>query len=328
MTQPSHQAPPPSPNAAPGALRTLAYTTLFPNDRQPGHGIFIEHRLRRQLEGGLVHPRVVAPVPWFPSRHPRFGRYAEWAQVCRRESRFGLEVSHPRYPTIPRVGMHIAPSLLALATWRHTAGVARAAQSQLLDAHYLYPDGVAAAWLANRLRLPLVLSARGSDANVLTEFPLPRRMIVAATRRASAVVCVSDALRNRLSDIGVADDKLLVLRNGVDLDGFAPMARDAARLATGIRGRSLLCVGNLLEAKGHHLVIEALQQLPDDVSLTIVGAGPFEKHLRELADRLAVASRVHFAGRRPQSELRAFYSATDIFVLASQREGLPNVVLE
>lgn len=320
------------PGAAGGGARDglpiLSFTTLFPNDRQPGHGIFVEHRLRRLREAGLAEPRVVAPVPWFPLRHPRFGRYVDYASACREETRFGMRVSHPRYLTIPRVGMHVAPALLALAVVRHVRRAAREHGARLLDAHFLYPDGVAAAWLAPRLGLPLVLSARGTDANLLPEYALPRRMILAATARAGAVVCVSDALRRRLESIGVAPGKLHVLRNGVDLDAFHPMPRDEARLATGMRGRSLLCVGNLVELKGHHLVIEALARLPADVHLTLVGTGPREARLRELASGLGLAQRVHFAGRRPQSQLPAFYNAADALVLASSREGMPNVVLE
>jgi glycosyltransferase involved in cell wall biosynthesis len=88
-----------------------------------------------------------------------------------------------------------------------------------------------------------------------------------------------------------------------------------------------LTVGYLIERKGHHLVIEALQRLPQ-FQLVVVGSGPERKALDDLAQRLGVAERVQFVGTVPQSELYLYYSAADVLVLASSREGWANVLLE
>ncbi len=311
-----------------GALPVLSLSTLFPNDRQPMRGISIAHRLRRLLANGVVQPHVVAPVPWSAPTHRRFGPKAGRAAVSREEERFGLPVTHPPYPTIPKLNTYLAPLLMACALYGHIARIAGATGARLLDAHRLYPDGVAAAWMARRLRLPLVLNACGSDTDLLRKHPLPRRMVLAATRVASAVICGSQALRQRLAEFGVEQSKLHWLRSGVDLKAFAPMHRDEARLATGMRGRSLLCVGALCRSEGHHLVIEALRQQPGDVNLTIVGDGADGARLRQLAEDYGVRSRVTFVGVQPQSQLRAFYSAADALVLAPRDEDLPEVVLE
>ena len=59
-----------------GAMKILVLSSLYPNEAQPRHGIFIEHRVAHLAQPG-DEIRVVAPVPWFPSRHPMFGRYAD-----------------------------------------------------------------------------------------------------------------------------------------------------------------------------------------------------------------------------------------------------------
>ena len=54
-------------------MRTLLFSTLYPSSERPGHGIFVETRLRELLKTGRVETRVVAPVPWFPWRSTRVG---------------------------------------------------------------------------------------------------------------------------------------------------------------------------------------------------------------------------------------------------------------
>ena len=93
-------------------LRLLTFSTLFPNAEQPNHGIFVENRLRHLLASGEASGEVVAPVPFFPSSAPVFGAWGRLARVPRHEVRHGIEVHHPRYPVIPRVGMSLAPMLL------------------------------------------------------------------------------------------------------------------------------------------------------------------------------------------------------------------------
>jgi glycosyltransferase involved in cell wall biosynthesis len=197
----------------------------------------------------------------------------------------------------------------------------------LIDAHYFYPDGVAATMIGKALNKPVVITARGTDINLIPRYPKPRRMILDAARDCAAVITVSAALKDALVGVGGTEEKITVLRNGVDLELFTPEDRSQARAKFGITRFALASVGNLIPTKGHQLVIEALQSLPD-VELLIAGRGPHEQAFRDLALRLGVADRIQFLGVLAQSELRWLYSAADSLVLASEREGWPNVLLE
>jgi teichuronic acid biosynthesis glycosyltransferase TuaC len=307
------------------AVRILTFTTLYPNAAQPRHGLFVEQRLRQVLRTGELAACVVAPVPWFPFRSPRFGLYAQYAAVPACEQRYGIEVQHPRYPVLPKIGMSVTPWFLARAG---IAAAHRLAEGfDLVDAHYFYPDGVAAALFAQRLGKPVVITARGSDINLLPRFALPRRWIRWAAARAAAIISVSRALKDELVSLGVAASKITVLRNGVDLDFFRPLERDSARAQLGWRGRTLLCVGNLLHSKGQDIAIETLRHLPD-TSLVIIGDGPDRQALESLARSIGVADRVSFVGGLAQEDLVRYYSAADALLLPSEREGWPNVLLE
>ena len=160
------------------AIRLLVFTSLYPSTVQPHHGVFVEERLRHLVESGRVAATVVAPVPWFPFRHRGFGAYAAFARVPEYEQRHGIHIHHPRYPVIPKLGMNIAPSLMhhaLLPVLRKLA--ASGGPFDLIDAHYFYPDGVAAVRLGEAIGKPVVITARGSDVNVISRHHSPARKI-------------------------------------------------------------------------------------------------------------------------------------------------------
>ncbi|OON59511.1 glycosyl transferase family 1 [Massilia sp. KIM] len=309
-------------------MKILTFSTLFPNQVRPNHGIFVETRLRHLVASGAVSSRVVAPVPWFPFRHRRFGRYADFARVPAAETRHGLSVTHPRYPLLPKVGMNLAPAMLAQGA-RATLGrmIDEGHDFDLIDAHYFYPDGVAAVRLGRYFNKPVVITARGSDISMIPQHPVPRRLIQWAAANAAHLITVCDALKTELMALGAEPGRITPLRNGVDLERFRPLARDAIREELGLDGFVLLSVGNLVELKGHDLTIGALPLLPDAV-LLLAGQGPERARLEALARELGVEDRVRFLGVLPQAELARYYNAADALVLASSREGWANVLLE
>lgn len=295
----------------------------------PGHGVFVENRLRHLLASGNVTSRVIAPVPWFPSQNPRFGQYAKFAKVPRVEQRHGVEVLHPRFPLLPKVGMNVTPWLMATAMRPVIKQLLRdGVEFDAIDAHYFYPDGVAAASLGRIFNKPVVITARGSDLNLITQFARPRRMIQRAAAQAAGLITVCQALKDVLVDLGVPAERVTVLRNGVDLKMFRPAQdRAALRRALNITGTTLLSVGNLIESKGHDVVIRALTDLPD-ARLLIIGAGEGGDDFRAIAQSVGVADRVTFVGTVKHDVLRDYYGAVDVLVLASRREGWANVLLE
>ncbi len=311
-------------------IRSLLFSSLYPSSVRPIHGIFVETRLRHLIESGEVQARVVAPVPWFPSRNPRFGEYAQFAATPALEHRNGLEVHHPRYLLLPKVGMNMAPYAMALGALPTLRRLQREGfDFDLIDAHYYYPDGVAASLLAKWLGKPFVVTARGTDLNLIPQYPFPRRLILQTAQRAHASIGVCQALMDSLRDLGAEAGKLHALRNGVDLERFVPEPREQARQRLGLapQGTYLLSVGHLIERKGHHIAIEALASLPG-VQLLVAGSGPEQGALQAQAKRLGVDERVHWVGVVPQAELKWWYSAANALALCSSREGWANVLLE
>ena len=309
-------------------IKLLTFSSLYPSSVRPNHGIFVETRLRYLLASGAVQSTVVAPVPWFPFKSERFGEYAAYARTPSEETRNGIRVLHPRFALLPKVGMSTAPALLAAAALPSLRRIIREGYDfDVIDAHYYYPDGVAAAILGKLLQKPVVITARGTDINLIPQYAGPRRMIRWAAQRAAKSITVCEALRTSMTDLGIDAERIVALRNGVDLDRFSPVDREAQRAALGLDGFTLLSVGYLIPRKAHHLIIEALTSLPD-TRLLIAGEGPEKENLIRLAQDLGVANRVTMLGALPQTELRNYYGAVDAMVLASSREGWANVLLE
>jgi glycosyltransferase involved in cell wall biosynthesis len=151
-----------------------------------------------------------------------------------------------------------------------------------------------------------------------------RRFERMAARWADVIVVVSRGElrdgRTQLTTLGA--QKLRLIENGVDTDVFSPMGPVAVRGSEAL----IVCVGRLCEQKGQDILIPALGLLDErSVRLSLVGEGPAEPGLHDLASRAGVANRVHFAGH---VDPRPYYRAADLVVIPSRWEGLPLVLLE
>ena len=151
---------------------------------------------------------VVAPVPWFPFKHEAFGRYAS-SPGCR-----GRNEARPHRAasalSADSQGRHVERALSHVCCAEepvHREIEARF-RFDLIDTHYFYPDGVAAVLLGRSLGKPVVITARGTDVNLLPEYRVPRRLVRWAAAQAAGVVAVSEALRERLIELGVPGSRV------------------------------------------------------------------------------------------------------------------------
>ena len=126
--------------------------------------------------------------------------------------------------------------------------------------------------------------------------------------------------------------ELSVIPSVVDLDWFRP-GLDASDLRGDLRleGKRVLgFTGRLVPHKGVDVILRALTQLPDDVVLLVVGAGPRLPNLVGLARRLGVSDRVRFCASVSDDDLPRYLALADVFVFPSQSrlEGFGLAVAE
>jgi len=310
-------------------MRVLSYTNLIPNRVDPNFGVFVFQRLRHTARLG-VSVEIVAPVPYVPGFASRLAPH--YARIPETDSLDGLPVHYARYPMLPKVSMLAQARLMELGTTRLVEKLHRERKFDLIDAHYLYPDCVAASRIGKRLGIPVVMSARGSDVHQFFKMPGILRQIQKALSSAAAIVAVSNSLAEPIRELpGVGE--VQVIGNGVDTSRFHRIDREEARKQLGIDRESkiVVSVAALKPIKGHRELIQAFavvrRQFPKAV-LLLVGKGPEQRSLEALCASCGVAEAVRFEGAVPNERLLLYYSAADVSCLASINEGWPNVLLE
>lgn len=194
------------------------------------------------------------------------------------------------------------------------------------------PSGMA---LARALNVPLIITFHGKDATMTTKEALKshrgREFLRQKTEiidYASRFIAVSDYIRTRLLEQDFPEEKILVLRNGIDLNYFQ-------RSTDAVRQRLIVFVGRFVEKKGVRYLIDASQQLLNqgiEFELVLVGSGPLEDRLRQQAKEAAVP--VRFTGFLMPDEIRKWIELAAVVAIPSvtaadgDSEGLPTVLLE
>lgn len=219
-------------------------------------------------------------------------------------------------------------SLLMFPKWAHFARCMKHLDIQHLHAHFANHPAMAAFVIHRLTGIPYSFTAHGSD--------LHRRkdMLKEKVRQAEFVVAISESNRKVIVEHCGPEvcRKVHVVYCGVDIEKFQPKAQPVQR---GIF--QIICVGTLHEVKGQSYLLEALGELRKRgvaFHLHLIGDGPDEWKLRELARSLGVESQVTFHGRQTQSQIIERLQDGDLLVTPSvptadgRREGLPVVLME
>jgi teichuronic acid biosynthesis glycosyltransferase TuaC len=321
---------PPSPRLLPPIvptrrLRVLVFTTVFPNTRQPLHGTFVLERIRHLA--ALADIEVVAPIPWFRAFRARAsGTQADPI----------IAIRHPKFWYLPKLLKYFRGVFLFMSTVGDVARLRATFDFDLIDAHFAYPDGFAAVLLGMWFRRPACVTLRGTIVQ-WSQRRIGRWLCDWTMQHAERVIAVAESLAARARQGDIPEQRIATIPNGVDTARFGLMDRAAARRSLGLpeAGRLLVSVGHISPRKGFHRVIRSLPrvlQSSPDVRLAIVGGKGAEEDnsaaLEALAGQLGLSEMVLFVGAQTPDQVALWLAAADVFVLASDYEGCPNVVLE
>ena len=204
---------------------------------------------------------------------------------------------------------------------------------QIIHVHHLYLDSFAASLVRRFLRKPVLAKvACGGYVGDMARLKRTRfsPLFFAVLRRLDRIVAPSAQIHEELIDHGFDPKRIVRIPNMVDTEKFHPIVdREAAKRSLGLQGKLVSFAGRLDPQKGLMFLLQAWEMVAakqPDVTLFILGKGPQEDELKELADRLGISKRVVFLGEK--WDVKPYFQASDVFVLPSLAEGMSNVLLE
>lgn len=316
-------------------MRILVISSLFPYKTSRLYGIFTARQWQMAARLG-ADVTVLFPRVWIPGILQRIlSRYKDYDENH-------TPVEHPGVKVFPVPCVHWTRGIRG-CRWLGLS-VYRAARHKVVQLHRerpfeviygkgIFPSADAGVRFSRLLSIPVVGEGIGGDVNVVPEYSRAMyRHFVRTVRALDGAVADGKGVADRLS--AVMQMEVPSIHGLVDLDVFRPLAdRQALRRQLGIPAEALtlLFVGYLKRAKGLYELIEAFNRLHREAPgavLRICGQGAEHSGLEEAIARHGVTDLVQLVGPVHPDRMHEWMQASDVFVLPSYTEGMPNVVME
>lgn len=325
-----------SPSAPSPSGTVLIVTSSYPKHEGEPSGIFLHH-LSRQLVA--VGWRVLVLAPSFPGGQPfqvldgveirRFSYFLHQHQaLCYRSGMLpNLKQSLLLWFQVPFYLVSLFVSVLE---------VVRKESINVINAHWIVPQGIVARLVQSFSPVPVVLTVHGGDIFAFQGL-VGRFLKRLALRRAEACTANSAFTHGQLLQL-CPTAEVSIVPMGVDIGEFEPKQPNfVLRRKLNVDAEMILFVGRLVEKKGVHNLLSAMQRVlrkSPRATLVVVGDGTQRHDLERMAERLEIAGSVRFLGKLPHEELPEYYAAADLFVGPSvvdrsgDTEGLGVVFIE
>lgn len=247
-----------------------------------------------------------------------------------------------RCPVPPAGPAGINELRLMRATEARLEALARELKPDVLHAHSPVLNAIPAIRVGKRLGIPVVYEIRafwedaavdhGTTAEGSLRYRATRAMETWAIKRAGHVFTICEGLRRDIIGRGLPENKITVIPNAVDVEGFQLSGEPDAALKQqlGLAGKTVLgFVGSFYAYEGLDLLLDAFPALLGrhaDLRILLVGGGPQDANLKARAERLGIADKVVFTGRVPHSEVSRYYDLIDLLVYPRHSMRLTELV--
>jgi teichuronic acid biosynthesis glycosyltransferase TuaC len=314
-------------------VRILAISHLFPNLKEKRYGIFVARQLS-EISRLVAEITVIVPRVWCPGflRHfDRWKNYDHKSPLCRFE---GIDTLSIPYLRPPGNFYNRWSGLAAFGAIKSKAlELHKSRKFDVIYATDFFPDGDVAVRLAKCLKLPAACLGIGVDVNITAHSSKTiYRHFVRTVRALDGTLACGQSVADRIK--AVTGKNPLCVYGVLDLEQFSPVpdkipARKELNLP--LDETIALYAGYLTKRKGVYELLEAIykvQKKCPDILLVICGAGSEETTLKRLIREKGMEHTVRMAGEIEPERMNKWMQASDLFVLASHTEGMPNVVME
>ena len=252
----------------------------------------------------------------------------------------GLRFYRCEVPTAAPAGIN--EWRLMRSTEKRLEQLARELRPDVLHAHSPVLNAIPAIRVGRRLGIPVVYEVRafwedaavdhGTTAEGSLRYRATRALESWAFKRVGHVFTICEGLRRDIVARGIPEQKVTVIPNAVDVQGFQLSGEPDSVLKRkfGLEGKTVLgFVGSFYAYEGLDLLLEAfarLQAQRQDLRVLLVGGGPQEANLKAQAERLRIADKVVFTGRVPHAEVSRYYDLIDLLVYPRHSMRLTELV--
>ena len=288
-------------------------TNLYPLPWEPNRATFNRQQFS-QLDD-TFEKNVLVPVA-FP----------EWFSH-RKEIKQSANLRYVPYFYLPKFGRRFYSAMMYISIMLHSGWWLFSKKPKTLLASWAFPEAVATSWISKLLNCPFFFKVHGSDINLHGKIPARAKQIVSASKRATGILSVSQALADEMVNIGVNKEKIHVIYNGVDHQKFRINQAESDQIMVDY----ILYVGNLKKEKGVMELLNgfaAIHKKHPALKLLYAGPGNMSSQIRSQAKSMALSDKVELLGSVDHDQLPQLISQARVLALPSYNEGVPNVVLE
>ena len=231
---------------------------------------------------------------------------------------------------------------VATALEQRLRSVIEQIRPDILHAHSPALNGLAAIRAGKRYKLPVVYEVRafwedaavdhGTSKEWGLRYRLTRALETHVLKKADAVTTICEGLRGEIISRGIPSDNVVVIPNAVDLEKFVLSDSFDMQLSErlNLKGKSVIgFIGSFYAYEGLTLLLQSLPNILNqnpNIRLLLVGGGPQESILKNLAQTLNLMDKIVFIGRVPHDQIQHYYDLVDIFVYPRLPMRLTNLV--
>lgn len=303
--------------------RILIYGHYFPNCVESNFGGFIYRNLAHYPQ--CLDLKIVAPVPFFLN----VWRGKSKIRIPYRESRLigsnYVEIFRPRFILFPKKILNnfigwieyvlTLPTVLKIyKRWRF----------DIIHVNFAHPDGIAAMHISRFIKVPYIITEHQGAIDSFLKIPILKKQILRVYINAAQVIAVSEYTQKCILSHCKTNISIMVIPNGIITNSYILRIRKASPI-------NLVFVGNLIETKGVHILIKAVQVLLLEIpsmTLSIIGDGKYKKKLIKEVQNSQLTKSIRFLGMLSSKTISRTLAEYDILALPSFIESFSIVLIE
>ena len=316
-------------------MKILAISHLFPHLKEKRYGIFVARQLSEMCRlAEEITVTVIVPRVWCPGFLRRFERWKDYdhkRSLCQFE---GLESISVPYIRPPGNWYNRWSGLVVFRAMRKKAlELHKKKKFDVIYATDFFPDGDAAVRLARYINVPAACLAIGADANITAHTSrIMYRHFVRTAQALDGTLACGQSVADEID--GAAGKRSLCVYGVIDLEEFSPASdKVSLRKELGLPLGKIVALyaGYLHKRKGIYEMLEAfcrIHKVEPNVLLCVCGSGVEEMRFTELVRERNMEHVIRIVGEVHPDQMNKWMKASDLFVLATHTEGMPNVVME